>query len=86
MSTHSERDKGCFDILATDIKSDIVKHLQQQGKNLLHGHYLSLNLPLKDGKRIQRVKGIFYQEMIKRSSKIVQALMKVTKMKVIHWI
>ena len=28
-TTHSERDKGCFEIMATDVKSEIVHQLQK---------------------------------------------------------
>ena len=68
-SKYSARDKSCFEILETDIKSEIVEHLQQQGKTSQHGRYLTLNFPQKDGKRVQRIKGMFYLKMIKRSSK-----------------
>ena len=66
-TTHSERDKGCFEIMATDVKSEIVHQLQKIGKNSRHGAYLTLQLPKKGNKRIQRKKGLFYIGMIKRN-------------------
>ena len=39
---HSERDKGCFEIMATDVKSVIVHQLQKIGKHSRHEAYLTL--------------------------------------------
>ena len=64
---HSERDKGCFEIMATDVKSEIVHQLQKIGKHSRHGAYLTLQLPKKGNKRVQRKKGLFYIGMIKRN-------------------
>lgn len=73
-STHSERDKGCFEIMATDVKSEIIHQLQKIGKQSTHGAYLTLQLPKKDNKRVQRKKGLFYVGMIKRSKIAEDAL------------
>ena len=66
-TTHSERDKGCFEIMATDVKSEIVHQLQKIGKKSRHGAYLTLQLPKKGNKRVKRKKGLFYIGMIKRN-------------------
>ena len=64
-SSHGSRDKGCFEILAWNVKSEIVKQLQRCGKKV-HGFYITLQLPMnKKGNRIQRKKGKFYDEFIK---------------------
>ena len=63
---HSERDKGYFEIMAMDVKSEIVYQLQKIGKHSRHGAYLTLQLPKKGNKRAQRKKGVFYIGMIKR--------------------
>ena len=65
-TNHSGRDKGCFEIMATDVKSEIVHQLQKNGKHSRHGAYLTLQLPKKGNKRVQRKKGLFYIGMIKR--------------------
>jgi len=73
-TTHSERDKGCFEIMATDVKSEIVHQLQKIGKHSKHGAYLTLQLPKKGNKRVQRKKGLFYIGMIKRNKIAEDAL------------
>ena len=65
-TNHSGRDKGCFEIMATDVKSEIVHQLQKIGKHSRHGAYLTLQLPKNGNKRVQRKKGLFYISMIKR--------------------
>ena len=68
-SAHRSRDKGCFEILAWNVKSEIVKQLQLLGKKS-HGYYVSLQLPkLVNGKRMQREKVKYYEEFIKHSNK-----------------
>ena len=39
---HSERDNKCFEIMATDVKSEVVHQLQKIGKHSRHGAYLTL--------------------------------------------
>ena len=68
-SNHSERDKGCFELMAWDTKSELVKSLQRVGKESHHGYYINLRLPVKEnGNRVQRKFGVFYPEMIKNSN------------------
>ena len=68
-NSHPERDKGCFELMACDAKSEIVHTLQRVGKVSSHGYYISLQMPKnKNGKRTQRVFGKFYNEMIKNVS------------------
>ena len=64
-STHASRDKGCFKILAWNVKSEIIKQFQAIGR-ANHGFYLTLNLPNDEkGKRVQREKGKWYDAFIK---------------------
>ena len=68
-STHPERDKGCFELMAWDAKSEMVKTLQRVGKKSSHGCYVNLMMPKDDkGKRQQRVLGQFYSSMVKHVS------------------
>ena len=63
---HPERDKGCFELMARDAKSELVHTLQRVGKASSHGYYINLQMPKTNkGKRSQRILGEFYGEMVK---------------------
>ena len=64
-SKHGQRDKGCFEILVNDVKTQIVKEFQRHGKTSSHGLFLTMKINSKKGKRVQRRKGKFYPEMVK---------------------
>ena len=64
-SKHGQRDKGCFEILVNDVKTQIVKEFQRHGKTSSHGLFLTMKIKLRKGKRVQRRKGTFYPEMVK---------------------
>ena len=64
-SSHTARDKGCFEPLATAIKSDYVKSYQDIGKKN-HGRYLSISTPSVEGwTRNKRILGKFYKEFVR---------------------
>ena len=68
-SDHAGRDKGCFEILASNVKSEIVKQFQAIGRTT-HGYYLTLELPKdRGGKRVQRKKGRWYDDFVKHNDK-----------------
>ena len=48
LTAHLNREKGCFEILATGVKCKIIKNLHKQGKKSYHGLYLTLELPKKN--------------------------------------
>ena len=63
--SHPERDKGCFELMACDPKSELVHTLQRVGKVSSHGYYINLQMPKnKEGKRKQRVLGKFYRTIL----------------------
>ena len=66
-SKHSQRDKGCFEILINDVKTQIVKEFQRHGKKSSHGFFLTMNVQKQNGKRVQRQKGKFYNDMVKQN-------------------
>ena len=65
-TSHSSRDKGCFELMANDVKSEIVHQVQRCGKYSAHHKYITLTLQKKEGKRKQRSLGQFYMDMIKK--------------------
>ena len=71
-SSHSGRNKGCFEILAAAEKTEMVKRIQRTGKKA-HGKYLTIELPRRpDGKYQKRRAGFFYKEFIKNDSTKVE--------------
>ena len=70
-SKHNERDKGCFERIAHDVKTQIVKELQRHGKKSNHGLFLTLKIDTKSKKRIQRKKSKFYSTMVKGSQNYI---------------
>lgn len=67
-TSHSGRNKGCFEILAAAEKTELVKRIQRTGKKA-HGKYLTIELPKRpDGKYQKRRAALWYKEFIKNDS------------------
>ena len=71
IGNHQAREKGCFELLASSEKTELLKKFQRKGKFSHHGKYLTIELPKsKNGKYKRRKLGTFYDEFIKCNEKL----------------
>ena len=65
---HRSKEKGCFEILCSAEKTEIVKRFQRVGKRS-HGRYMSIERPKKqNGQYQKRRPGVWYSDFIKTDS------------------
>ena len=64
-TSHKSKGKGCFEIICSGEKTELVKRVQRAGKRT-HGKYITLELPRKtNGSYTKRKLGIFYPDFVK---------------------
>ena len=62
---HRSKEKGCFEILCSAEKTEIVKRFQRVGKRS-HGRYMSIERPKKqNGQYSKRRPGVWYSDFVK---------------------
>ena len=68
---HRAREKGCFEILCCQEKTEVVKRFQRISKRC-NGKYVSITLDKnKNGRYTKRMKGRFYEDFIKYDEKAI---------------
>ena len=58
-TSHLGREKGCFELLATAEKTELLKKFQRKGKFSHHGRYLTIELPRETDGRYRKGERVF---------------------------